>query len=332
MIEQSIGAQYFFELKEIPMKTTKNNYRFTAAVLGVTAILWIASAITHATVLYSNGFEPGDPGTADFFDSSTGLQPAPEITIVPSGTSGIPAASNSNFYAQITNVPDAYSAGYGQSVATDYGYVRNGGTFDPITGAPTGPGVANNGNAFYESTDYYIDPSWSASGSAANDNVGFWIDTTPYSDPGYEDETNFRVSNGGNGTINVQMVGYGVGGTYPSLSITTPGWYTFKTTFEDDGGNVSNTLSVSDATGNVLGSAFNDPTDYNPPVGIPGPLAWNDLQGTNYGDWTTVWSDGFAGDTLAIDNVEVGTVPEPASLSLLAFGVPMLLRRRKRLA
>lgn len=72
------------------------------------------------------------------------------------------------------------------------------------------------------------------------------------------------------------------------------------------------------------------PGNYNPPAGITGPLAWSDLQGTNYGDWTTVWSDGFAGNTLDIDNVEVGTVPEPASLSLIGLGLPMLLRRRRR--
>jgi hypothetical protein len=313
------------------MKTSKNNYRFTAAVLGVTVLLWIASAVTHAGMLYFNGFEPGDPGTADFSDSTTNVQPPPnsEMTIVPSGTGGILAAGG-NFYAQINNVPDAFSNGYGQSVATDYGYVRNGGTY--VGGAPTGPGVANNGQPFYESTDYYIDPTWSAPASAANDNIGFWIDTTPYNDPTYADETNFRVTNGGNGTINVQMVGYGtaIGGVFPSINITTAGWYNFKTTFEDDGGNVSNTLSVSDLGGTVLGSAFNDPGNYNPPAGITGPLAWSDLQGTNYGDWTTVWSDGFAGNTLDIDNVEVGTVPEPASLSLLALGAPMLLRRRRR--
>jgi hypothetical protein len=314
------------------MKASKLDFRFIVAMVGMSTAAWFASTTARASVLYYNGFEPGQPGTTDFADSTLGTQPPPptEMAVVPSGggTLHLPAASGS-YYAEVHNVDDAYSIangyplGYGQSVATDYGYVRNGGTF--VAGAPTGPGVASNGSPFYESSAIYIDPSWSAPGSAANDNQGFWVDTTPYNDPNYADETNFRVNNGGNGTINVQMVGYGTntGSGYPSVSITQPGWYTFKTTFEDAAGNVANTLSVSDAGGTILGSAYNDPTLYTP-------LAWNDLQGTNYGDWFTVWSNGFANDTIGIDSVEVGTVPEPASLSLIGLGVPLLLRRRRR--
>jgi hypothetical protein len=299
-----------------PMKASKNNYRFTAAVLGVTVLLWIASAVTHATVLYFNGFEPGDPGTRDFYDSTTDTQGA-DITIVPSGGGalGLTAASG-GYYAEITNVPDTYRAGYGESVSTDYGYQYNGGTFSPgpYSPVPNGPGVAS--NAFYESTDYYINTSWAAA-SADNNYEGFWIDTTPFSDPYYQDETNFRIIDSGNGQIGVQMVGLNGSG---SATITQSGWYTFKTTFENDGsGNVLNNMSVSDSLGNVIGSFAADSS-----------LPYADLGGTNYGDWTTVWQDGFANNVLGIDNVEVGTVPEPASLSLLGLGVPLLLRRRRR--
>jgi hypothetical protein len=112
-----------------PMKSPLNNYRFTAAVLGVTVLLWIASAVTHATTLYSNGFEPGDPGASDFYDSTTNTQgpnPGSNITVVASGggTLGL-TAPQGNYYAEITNTDDAYEAGYGQSVYTDYGAQAN---------------------------------------------------------------------------------------------------------------------------------------------------------------------------------------------------------------
>lgn len=296
------------------MKTSKNNYRFVAGVLGVTVLLWIASAVTHATVLYSNGFEPGDPGASDFYDSTTGIQgpnPGSNITVVPSGGGalGLTAASG-NYYAEITNTDDAYSIafgyplGYGQSVYTDYGAQAN-----------SNNGIVTNG-AFYESTDYYINVNWAAAGPD-NDYQGLWIDTTPSTDPNSLDETNFRIVDTGNGQIGVLMVGLNGSG---SATITTSGWYNFKTTFENDGsGNVVNNMSVSDLQGNLIGSYAADSS-----------LPFADLTGTNYGDWTTVWENGFAGDVLGIDNVEVGTVPEPASLSLLALGAPMLLRRRRR--
>ena len=281
------------------MKTSIFNYRFAAALTGITAIMWLVSAFAHGGTIYSNGFEPGDPGTADFYDSTTNTQGA-DITIVPSGggTLGLTAASG-NYYAEITNVHDTYQSGYGQSVYTNYG---------SNTGIPiSGP--------FYESTAYYINTGWAAA-SPNNNYAGFWIDTTPNTDPGFVDETNFRIIDTGNGQIGVTMVGLNGTG---SATITTSGWYTFKTTFENDGsGNVLNNMSVTDSVGNVVGSYAADSS-----------LPYADLTGTNYGDWTTVWQNGFAGDTLGIDDVQVGTVPEPASLSLLGLGIPLLLKRRR---
>jgi hypothetical protein len=299
------------------MKTSLQHSRFVAALLGMTSLLWIISAVSRAGILYSNGFEPGDPGTADFYDSTTNTQGA-DITIVPSGSGvlGLTAASGSH-YAEITNVDDTYEAGYGESVVTDYGYQANGGTFSagPYGSVPNGPGVATNG-PFYESTAYYINTSWAAA-SPSNNYEGFWIDTTPFSDPYYQDETNFRIIDTGNGTIGVQMVG--LNGS-DSATITTSGWYTFKTTFENDGsGNVLNNMSVIDSLGNTIGSYAADSS-----------LAYADLAGTNYGDWTTVWQDGFANDVLGIDDVQVGTVPEPASFTLIGLGAALLLRRPRR--
>jgi hypothetical protein len=311
----------------------KFNRQRILSMLGTAAFLGIAPAMSRGQILYYNGFEPGQPGATDFYDSTTGNQ-GQNITVVPNGGGalGLTAASG-GYYAEITNTDDAYSTAnglppaYGQSVATDYGYQRNGGTYDPITGNPNGPGVANNGLPFYESTAVYINANWVP--NPVPDLTAFWIDTTPYNDPNYNDETNFRVSVPTTGTIVVTAAIANPGITGPVATITSSGWYTFKTTFEDTGGFVSNDLSIIDSSGNVVGSLEGVST-----------LPWADLLGTNYGDWFTVWDDGFgattgpnengAADTLAIDGVTVGVVPEPATLGVLCLGGLVLLGRRPR--
>lgn len=282
-----------------------------ALSLGASALLALSST-ANADSLYFNGFEPGDPGTRDFYDSTTDAQGA-DITIVPNGGGQLHlTAPTGSYYAEITNVDNTYNPGYsGQSVFTDYG------------AQATGSGVVTNG-PFYESTAYYINTSWAAA-SASNNYVGFWIDTTPSTDPVYLDETNFRIVDTGNGSIGVNFVGLNGSG---STTITSSGWYTFKTTFQNDGhGNVENVMSVSDSSGNVIGSYTVDSS-----------LPFSALTGTNYGDWTTVWQNGFANDVLGIDNVEVGSItPEPAEfVGLIGMaGVGLILigrRRRPRMA
>jgi hypothetical protein len=290
------------------MKTLSKNYLFATTVLGLTVILWMVSAVSRGGVIYSNGFETGDPGTADFYDSTTNTQGA-DITIVPNGGGTLQlTAPQGTHYAEITNVHDTYNfgqvgpSGYGESVYTDYG-------------APTGIAISG---PFYESTAYYINTGWAAA-SPNNNFQGFWIDTTPNNDPGSLDETNFRIVDTGNSQIGVLMVGLNGSG---SATITTSGWYTFKTTFENDGsGNVLNNMSVLDSLGNRVGSYAADSS-----------LPFADLTGTNYADWTTVWQNGFANDMLGIDNVQVGTVPEPASMGLICVGGAAILMRRKRRA
>ena len=136
------------------------------------------TGMAKATSLYSNGFETGDPGTRDIYDSTTNAQGG-DITIVPSlgGTLGLTAASGNN-YAEITNVDNTYQPavpppggdgiGYGQSIYTDYG------------AQALGHGVVTN-SPFYESTAYYINTGWAAA-SADNNYTGFWIDQTPGDD------------------------------------------------------------------------------------------------------------------------------------------------------
>jgi hypothetical protein len=314
------------------MSVIKFNRHRILSMLGTAAFLSIAPAMSRGQILYYNGFEPGQPGATDFYDSTTGNQ-GQNITVVPNGGGALGlTAPSGGYYAEITNTDDAYSnaqslpPGYGQSVYTDYGYQRNGGTFD-VNGNPTAPGVANNGLPFYESTAVYINANWAPNPVA--DQTAFWIDTTPYNDPGYLDESNFRVSVPATGTIVVTASIGNPGIEGAVATITSSGWYTFKTTFENTGGFVSNNLSIIDPLGNVVGSLDGVST-----------LPFADLLGTNYGDWFTVWDDGFgattgpdengAADTLGIDNVTVGVVPEPATFGILCLGGLALLGRRPR--
>jgi hypothetical protein len=261
--------------------------RKSLPLIAASLVLLLAYS-SRAAVVYFNGFETGDPGTADFSG-------APIASVASGGGAlHLTAATGSN-YAEINNIDDDYQTGYGDSVYTRYG-------------APAGIPISG---PFYESIKVYINTAWAAAGPD-NNNQGFWIDTTPNTDPGYLDESNFRIADTGDGTI--QVLGTagnpGAASSGAFATIAASGWYTFRTTFEDDGGVVKNTLTVLDALGNVIGTFSGDST-----------LPFASLTGTNYADWFTVWENGFAGDVLGIDDVEVGTLastatPEPASLAV----------------
>ena len=92
-------------------------------------------------------------------------------------------------------------------------------------------------------------------------------------------------------------------------------------------------MDVYDNSGNLLAGETPQlfdltPANTNTTLGVP-----NDyLGGSNY-IWFTVWQNGFANDSLAIDNVTA--TPEPASLALLGIagaGALLLRPRRKRCA
>lgn len=217
------------------------------------------------------------------------------------GTLGFPASSGS-YYAVLHNSPDGYSAGYGDSTFTYFGGTSYGGS---------GP--------FTETTDYYIDAqNWAAPTNPAV--PAFWIDSSPagtdhFSD--YADEVNFQVSVPTAGTVDIAALG-----SNPVATITQSGWYTFSMSFDPGAdGFVHNTLSVLDH-GTVLGS-------YVYTSAMPNA----DLTGSRYGDWTTVWQNGFAGNELAIDNVDITAAPLPSAawtgLALLGGLVAWIVVRRR---
>ncbi len=282
---------------------------------------------------YFNGFEtPGS--TQDFSgpvitDPSTGaysIQPGADITRVASGggTLGLTAASG-GYYAEITNVHNTYlptDKTYGQATAAYFG----------------GAQQSYTGN-FTESVDMYVNVAgWAASPGATQ---GFQLDASPSNsitgDAAYNtynaqgaktnqgDETQFYVAAPTVNNTPEVTIG-GAIDVLPSASnsdfatITQSGWYNFAVSFDKgSGGYVQNTFTVSTLGGTVLGSFTGT-----------SPMPASQLGGNNYGLWFEGWYNGFAGDTIGIDNVTV--TPEPASVALIGVGLAagcLLLRRRR---
>jgi len=309
---------------------TKKKSLVLASSCALAAGVLLANQSVRADIPYSNGFEtPGSQN--DFYGITAGggygsYVKGNNITRVASGTYGINASSG-NYYAVVHNVdanyyepgpPPVPTSSYGQAVYTAY---------NSSGGADQNP--APNG-FFTESTAVYVNLTPSTYGYWApptNPNVpAFYIDSTPagtVSDPNavpvdFNDEINFRISVPTAGTVSVG--GYGASGSGHVASITQTGWYTFLMTFATgSSGYVQNTLSVLNSSNAVLGSVTVQSNN----------MLNSYLGGTGYGDWFTIWQNGFAGDNIAID--DVATTPEPGPLALLGLGaLALLLRKRKK--
>jgi hypothetical protein len=244
-----------------------------------------ALAIAMAGVVGCGGTDdsstPKNPPVVVSFEADTSAWTGAQSTRVAS--SAQLAASAGGYYAAVQGVPDGYGVGY-----ADGGYSYFGGKGTTYVGD------------FYQSIDVYIDAQWAAPTNPAV--PAFWIDMSPNRvDPNnYGAEHNFELYATGS------AVGVGADNqTPPFVNITASGWYTFLMTFEK--GATADTpvvtkMVVLNAQKQVLGQAIVAGTS------VGGPLPSKDLLGNGY-VWITVWQDGFAGDTLAIDNLKTGLLP-----------------------
>ena len=272
-------------------------------------ILGICGLSRADTVLYSNGFENANDQKA--FINNANSVAGDHITRTSGGGSGAfgYTPSSGSSYAVIQNTPNAYSAGLGDSTYTYYGSAP---TYAPTSYGGSGP--------FTETIDYYVDTAtWlPVNGQTA----GFLIDSSPAGPTGhsdYADEVNFHISVSQPGQIKISALNSGTLAT-----ITQSGWYTFSMSFNPGAdGFIHNTLEVLNHSGGVVGSTF----------AYTSTMPNADLTGTRYGDWTTEWTNGFAGDQLAIDNADVTAAPLPATawmgMALLGgVGAFAIIRRR----
>jgi hypothetical protein len=193
------------------------------------------------------------------------------------------AASEGAYLAEIANAPNAYDTGYGEAGSSFFG----------------GKGTEYKGD-FYQAIDVYVDAAWAP---AANPGVpGFWIDMAPnHADPAnYGAEHNFRLTATG-----TQVDVWVDAQSTPIASITKSGWYTFVMTFQKAAtadAPVITDMVVLDAQKAQLGKATVAATSPG------GPFKSSDLLGNGY-VWITVWQNGFANDTIAIDNLETALLP-----------------------
>ena len=198
------------------------------------------------------------------------------------GTLGIPASAGTH-YAEIQIQADGYATGYGDGGHSFYG----------------GKGTTYEGD-FYQAIDVYVDATWSPAAAAGV--PSFWIDMTPYhADPAnYGAEHNFRLTATGS-AVDVAVDGQ----ASPIASLTTSGWYTFLMTFRKGATATTPVLTdlvIRNAQKKVIGQATAAATSPG------GPFNSQDLAGNGY-VWITVWQNGFAGNLLAIDNLETGLLP-----------------------
>lgn len=193
------------------------------------------------------------------------------------GVLGVPSASG-NYHAELTNIHDSYSSGFGGAEYSYFGFT----TPQPYPGP------------FYQSISLYVSANWP---TAIYSGPGIWIDMSPGQPSGNSGgEHNFRLTPSGS-SVAVTVDGQ----TVPIATITTSGWYRFDMTYRK-GANptdlVSTDMNVYDSNQILIGTAS---VVSNSPGG---PLLSQDLGGAGY-VWMTVWPNGWANDVLAIDNVLV---------------------------
>lgn len=270
----------------------------------------IVSALVIALGLGVSGIAQATPISNQNFSSNTnGWNTEGSSTITLAAQSG----SSDGGYAVVTNADNDYQPGYG-----DGGYTY----FNGPSNTYTGP--------FTQSLDIYIDTGWAAPTNASV--PAFWLDMSPSlassgSDYAAENSFNFYVP--GNGSINI-----GASGGPTAWTISTSGWYTFAMTFSKGASPsdpVQIALDVLTQSGTSLGTVnrlASNSLGYDPSSSL--------LGGVGYA-WLAVWQNGFAGDQLSIDNLQLTAVPAPLStpwsgLALLGLGgVALVILQRRRL-
>jgi hypothetical protein len=263
-------------------------------------------ALLAGTAAATPSFQGFETNTGDWVFYDGGAQSGRVAS--GAGLLGVPSASGS-YHAELVNVHDAYMAGYGSA-----GYSFFGGR-DPVYQG-----------AFYQAIDVYVNPAWSG--------LGLWIDMSPADTDNtslYAAEGNFRLTANGS-SVAVQAIN---GSTL--ANITSAGWYSFEMVWSK-GANptdlINMDLNLYDSTSTLLGTESFLATF--PQGSHPGQSQY---LGNNSYVWLSVWQNGFANDTIAIDNVRTGLVPTPGvipapgALLLGSIGVSFVgwLRKRSRL-
>jgi hypothetical protein len=263
-----------------------------ACSLAAFAMSSMVTLEASASLLFDQGFESDTYGWLDYNS---------EVTRVASGTGGIASAEGSSHHATLNNVEGTFNGAF----------TAFGGYSDVWP------------NGFKTTQQVYLDPTWSSG-------TGFdWSVAVSGSDGAHQRDFIFHVAK--DTSTNSLLVGGSNNSNFSarqdldtlnSYAVTQAGWYTFEHIFSDMAGQLAVDMNLLDDGGSTL---FTE-TRTN-----AGDLIPSVVGGNRYGWFTFNDIDG-----LAIDNtrLETGTqsvsVPEPASLSLIALGLLGVAVRRKK--
>jgi hypothetical protein len=263
-----------------------------------TAVILCSTVLLAGAAFGAPSFQGFETNTGDWVFYDGGAQSGRVAS--GGGILGVSSASGL-YHAELVNVHDFYSSGYGTA-----GYSYFGGRDRVYQGS------------FFQSIDVYIDPAWSGQ--------GFWIDMAPCDIDKttlYAAEGNFRLTADGS-SVNVQAIN-----SSNLTTITTAGWYTFEMVWSK-GTNptdlINMDLNVYDSSSALLGSeSF---LAIFPQGTHPGQSQY---LGNNSYVWLKAWQNGFANDVIAIDNVQTGPIPipAPAAVTLCALGAGLVGWYRK---
>jgi hypothetical protein len=285
------------------MKTSKNNYRFTAAVLGVTVLLWIASAVTHADI--SSDWAEG------ITDSSGNVIPVVSNVTLSGSTLVAPIPTDA-----VQSAPDNDVT---QFVFTGDG-IGNGGT--DYNGTLVGDLSANTGLT----ATFNLSNTALASGApfTASQFVGESTNADPSIPPASP-------------TLRLFIYGATPDYTDDPTGNTANWWWSnpiaASPTLMSNGQDVTITVPFDPSQwSNYFGHVGTENSAYT--TDFDDAVSDTVFMGISFGSGE-FFADGFAFDTggdsaaaLNIDSINA-TVPEPTSLSLLGVGALALLRRRR---
>jgi hypothetical protein len=275
---------------------------FVGLAVALVALTSGNSVVADLAFNVIDGFDTQTPNTQD--PNFTGA-----VTVLASGTYGVPASSGANFAEVVPGANDSYQSGYRDGPYAFPGYSQA----YPAGSSPTYSFVTD---IYTQSTSGSSGYFWWTNG-VLNNNDGLYLT-----------ETGFQVTPGASTWAFTTTAG---GNPVANLAANT--WYTLEVEYNKSASNVSATHNIYAAGQRGISAPL---YSYTIPSGSMylNPVS-TDLGGPGY-SWFTVWDNNAVG-AIYIDNFGTAAVPEAGSVFLvgavsLVGAIGVRLRRRMAVA